>query len=1029
MGGSEEQFPQRREWPGRLLFPRMKIDKIGLHPVPVLPNKLWKRIRRAAISFGMFAALGAGNFGEEWVAKSWTAPHAPLGPLTDLALAKDGFLLVASGEGVRRFDGLNFSDGPEANREGGAGWQATAVFVGGSGEVWIGYRGEGVEQRAGGKAHYFGLAQNSSLRFVRAFWEDAEKRIWVGSEGGLTMIHEGAVVPQPHPPGQGVYRIKASPAGGVRVATDLGLYDLREGGWEAVATRTQLADSRVRDFAVDGEGALWIATMGGVARRVNGEQTFFTKTNGLAGDWVRRLVFDESGRLWAACQGGVSWWTGSEFKSLNGVLAKRPEVTAFVAGTAGEYWLATNSGELICLRPVSFSLLANGSDPGNSNLLSVSEDYAGKLWLGWNYFGLTQEGGERREMVTHLRDRPLNRPIALAPAREGGVWCTGSDARLFRANGGEITFEQVTGWGDSTPMSAVLEDRAGRLWVGSFDHGLAMRAGNAWTIYGEAAGLIGKRIHALHEDKQGNIWVGADGLHTWDGRRFNRWPADGKNPFGEITCFTEDGAGGLWLGTQGKGLFKIAGEKWWNYSRCHGLVEETVQGMAVDDRERIWLQGPRGVTRVRREELKELDEGKRTELTPDYWSFAEQGANTGTGTRRPTSARLRDGRMVFATTGGAAIFKPDVTPLLAGRTTVTLERLLVDGEVVARSELVEIPAGMRRLAIRWSAVNLAHPESLRFRHRLAGLDTEWLEDGLVREAHYGVLPEGNYKFELQVRDIGKSWREAIPAVAFVQLPRWHERWSIRFLLAGAVIVAWWLIHLARVRQLARQFQIVEAERHRIAGELHDTVEQGLAGIAINLDAASRQLRKAPGEAERFLASARRLVIRSRDEARQAIWEMHSAHFKTGLVGQIKHAARDLVGGTGMHWEVTVEGAIPELPDKVSRGILRIVLEAVTNAAKHSKANSLEVKLSGSRAGLVVCITDDGQGFASDGTKEPNHYGLDLMRGRAEQLGGSLEISSAVGQGTTVTFALPARGGGGAQRESEMEKENSILCQQ
>jgi signal transduction histidine kinase/ligand-binding sensor domain-containing protein len=1023
---------------------------------------------RAAAALFFITACVEAVAARDWVTKTWTSPNAPAGPLTDLAIGHDGYLLVASGEGVRRFDGMTFSDWPLSAAAESRGWQATAVAVARNGDVWVGFRGEGVVRRRGANRRVYRLRDHETLRFVRSFWEDGAGAIWIASEAGLTIVRGDQCIPQPIPPGQVAYRIKSSPHNGLPwVATDLGLYELQDGKYVAIADRRNLADSRVRDFILDREGGLWIATMGGLVNLRSGLARSFGKTNGLASDWIRRLLLDERGRLWAAGPGGVSWWSGDHFESLGeGDLGKRPDVTAIELGTGGELWITTSSGDLTRLRPPSFSLAENLADLSNSQLLSVAQDSAGHVWFGWNYYGLTESWPGGQHTIRQLGDRPLNRPIALAPARAGGVWCTGTDARLFRAEAGQVYYENIPGWPDGTALSSVLEDRKGRLWVGSFEHGLAGRTDSTWTIFGKSSGLGGSRVLALHEDQDGTIWVAADGLYVLREGRFARFPANAESPFGEITCLQSDSSGNLWVGTHGDGLFRVKGGRWSQYRRAQGLIEDIIHGIVDGEGGHLWLQGPKSVTRLSKSKLNELDQGKRPfhfetpshnkpltpflppsdgervsggrakgnsaqvhgerpEISPDFWWLSEQGVNTGTGPRQPTCCKLRNGQVLFVTTGGAAVFDSGTPAEPSGKTSVHLEKLLEDGQAIEPGASVQVPAGIRRLSLHWSAVNLSRPESLRFRYRLAGLDSDWLEEGTLREAHYGALPAGQYRFELQVRNVGEAWQDAIQPLNLRQLPRWHERWFIRFACLAALAIGWWTVHCLRIRQIERQLRLVEAERHRIAGELHDTVEQGLAGIAINLDAASRQLTRAPAQAESFLASARRILTRSRDDARQSIWELRSVNRPIGLMCHLEHAVRDLIAGTGMTWEVTAQGSVPELAEDILRRILRLALEAVTNAAKHSKASHLSVALVAASDHLALRIRDNGCGFLPQSTPIANHYGLELMRGRAAQLGGELDITSAPGNGTAVELRIPLpirpkETERGAKRESHEE---------
>ena len=234
-----------------------------------------------------------------------------------------------------------------------------------------------------------------------------------------------------------------------------------------------------------------------------------------------------------------------------------------------------------------------------------------------------------------------------------------------------------------------------------------------------------------------------------------------------------------------------------------------------------------------------------------------------------------------------------------------------------------------------------------------------------------------------------------------------------FLLAGAV---GWVRALRR--RVAEQTEVIRlqthresvlAERARIARDLHDSLEQELVGLQIQLDVAAIQP-DMPGGAVQAVETARSLLRHTRDEARLSIWDLRSATLEQdGLIAALRECTRALATPGGIDIQVGSEGDPRRLPGTLEAGLLRIGQEAVTNAVKHAKPRFIEAKLFFEPEQVILEVEDDGNGFdtAHAATITSGHYGLMGMRERAEKLGARLSLTSRPGGGTRIYVAVAA----------------------
>lgn len=228
------------------------------------------------------------------------------------------------------------------------------------------------------------------------------------------------------------------------------------------------------------------------------------------------------------------------------------------------------------------------------------------------------------------------------------------------------------------------------------------------------------------------------------------------------------------------------------------------------------------------------------------------------------------------------------------------------------------------------------------------------------------------------------------------------------LLAGIVENAVLYDRLAtRERQLeqfaARTIELQEIERRRIAGDIHDGISQRLVSAFYHLSAA-RSL-SGPGEALVELQATSALLTDALDEAHRAIVGLRpSVLDDLGLAAGITSLTASL--GADVTTEVHVELESRQLPTHVETALYRIVQEALQNVAKHAHASIVEITLSWRDRSVRLVVSDDGVGFDAQGPPRPMSFGLVGLAERAALLGAHLDVSSHVGDGTTITVTVP-----------------------
>ncbi len=241
----------------------------------------------------------------------------------------------------------------------------------------------------------------------------------------------------------------------------------------------------------------------------------------------------------------------------------------------------------------------------------------------------------------------------------------------------------------------------------------------------------------------------------------------------------------------------------------------------------------------------------------------------------------------------------------------------------------------------------------------------------------------------------------------------------RWILAGTCLAL--LLGIGGVMLLGRQVkrqssliaahagrQVLVEERQRMARELHDTLEQHLTGLQIQLDALEDWSVRAEPGVRRAVANARAMLIHSREETRRSVFELRSqALEELGLVGAVRRFATQLANDPPPEIRVTSLGEEKQLSGRVRFHLLRIAQEAMNNAVRHAEADTVEVVFDFSRKELRLTIRDDGRGFNLAGRPDEARprFGLKGMRERVAKIRAEIEISSAPGSGTVMEINL------------------------
>ncbi len=476
---------------------------------------VFDRKNTPAIAHNNFVALCQTRDGVLWAATSrglvryaggrftgyLKADGLPDESIQALAEGPDGALwLGAAGGGLIRFRGGAFS--LISTAEGLPDGFVTALLATADGTVWIGSNA-GLHRMRGGR---FEAMTPPGMRpdAVNAIVAGPGAAVWAGGRQGLWRI-DGARIDVvaglgAHP----VRSLRRDRDGSLWIGTEAGLSRLHQGRLDTLTAPDGLPDAVVIALHEDREGGIWCGTYsGGLARLRDSAFTGYSRADGLADNFVRTVLEARDGTMWMGTyRAGLSRMRDGVFTTYT-TRDGLPEDTVFAIAESrdGSLWMGTNRG-LSRLRHGRFQTWSTRDGLPHDAVRAILEDRHGTLWIGMRGGGLATFRDGR--FTPHKGLGSIVR--ALRETRDGAMW-VGTDTGLSRIDAaGTRTYTTRDGLSLDV-VFAIHEDRDGVLWIGTYGGGLNRFENGRFTRYTTKNGLFDDIAYQVLEDREGSLWI------------------------------------------------------------------------------------------------------------------------------------------------------------------------------------------------------------------------------------------------------------------------------------------------------------------------------------------------------------------------------------------------------------------------------------------------------------------------------------------------------------------------------------------
>lgn len=965
------------------------------------------------------AVFASGNF----MVSQWQVEDGlPDNRVTAITQTKDGYLWLGTYAGLVRFDGVKFTVF-DARTTGLPSDRIVSLFGDRAGGLWFGTENGELARYAADKFTVFGETQGWKEIRVARFAEDGD-RLLMGTR-------------------------------------DCGLIEFKNGRFARLIEDGKLTGRSNLAVNSGSSGAIWVRTPQGLKTFVSGAWGLRPMA-GVTPSQIEGIAPARGGGVWVCAGGKLQWFSGSEAVVRGSTAWRGPaEITSLLEDSSGGVWLTTWGQGLLYYptnaAPSSFA----ESDGAPSFLTCVFEDRELNIWVGAGGQGLLRFKPRVFHSHTPQPPDPPYRCNALAANPAGGLWVGTAGQGLVQWNDGRFSAPIKLAGQTSDAFFAATVERSGRLWVGSYYAGVFSKDGERSFHWSVQEGLLDNRVYALAVARDGTLWVGTDkGVSRRADDRFENFTVREGLPAGTVRAIVQDAAGGMWFGFSAGGLARWRDGRFETFAHPSELGRNRVRCLRADDdgtvwigteedgllrwragqfknfrveddfpRSQIaaivddglgflWLSTGHGVIRVARAQLEAFSRGDASRIEWTRYLKNDGLASVQCADGSEAAVRTSDGRLWFATQKGLSVVNPRELKLNTVPPPVLIEQVFIDGktpELPAAATLI-VPAGRRRLEIHYTGLSLTAPERVRFKQRLEGFDTEWQDVGEQRFATFQGLRPGNYRFHVTARNGDGVWNNDGASLAFIVQPElWQTAWFRGAVVLGLAAIVFGIFR-ARISRLQQRQAVQlefsrgliasqEAERKRIAAELHDSLGQNLLVIKSRLRMAQRA---AAGHSPE-LDEITKLAAQSLEEVREISQNLRPYQLdRLGLTQALHGLVKKVGESLDLKCTADITPVDRVFSSEAEMNLFRIVQEALNNVLKHSGATEARIEVSRDDRNVRVSVTDNGHGFdpALKQNDAGRGMGLSGMAERARILNGHLTIDSAPGQGTTLTIVVP-----------------------
>ena len=740
--------------------------------------------------------------------------------------SSDGYVWIGTYEGLIRYDGvssfmISSYEFPEMEHH-----NIDRIHETSDGAVWFGGGGPGIYRMHNGKFNAWGNEDGFDLEIVRAITSDNQGRVYAASLKKILIIEEGVVREHPFDLSTlntQISDIEIDHADRLWLGTNHGIHIVEQDG-RILSPFPELDDQRIEDVLALGNGEVWITTFNGLVCRIR-EGVATEMLRGVIGEHSAVLAVDPAGGLWVSGRSGVFYYDGERLESVeNSVFRSMPDIQISMIDHEGSLWVITPDLKLSQIILPKFQYYA-----GYDGLMEVPVTGFGSIegvFYASTFDGVYEfNGSEWTPLSGEINSSVQRMDRMLTNDLDGNLWVCSQRQGIVRFNPktGETTFFTTEVDLPNNEVRNVTCISDGSVWIGTENGVFRYKDGLMERIFS----IPYTKVISITETPDGSIWCGIYGegiyrLQDEDVSVFSRKDGLGSNvPFHVLQIGDED-----FLVSTNAGLSRIQGGTVSTIKTADGLPADSVFYVVNDEHGYSWFVTNPGFYRVKSAVVIAAFEKKGAVSGVDFYDasdgipFSDMMA--------PTKPWIHpdSGKIWMASTKGIIEVDPDHIPEDISAPKALIESVEMDDQTLHWGDLLkqpmQIPSHVKHIRFRYNAPSFFYPKKVRFKVRLKGYDSGWIETS-DRTISYANLKSGDYEFEVMACSSDDVWTETPTTLTFEKIPGFYETLWFKLLLGVCILIFAAVVSLVYNHQLGVRKRLLE----RIVAERTDALKEAL----------------------------------------------------------------------------------------------------------------------------------------------------------------------------------------------------------
>lgn len=766
----------------------------------------------------------------------------------------------------------------------------------------------------------------------------------------------------------------------ILIGTTSGLFRLSGNTLSRISYPGLPKDINISAITTDEDKNIWVGTRnhGIFIIQPDGKMTNLKMRDGLSGNHVTSLYYSKEKTMWAAfSQGGINAIEEAKISVFTAPEhLPHPNVRSFYAESPSSLWVGTDSGA------VHFTTgKVTGYLPGkvlpHSQVYTILNDDKSRIYFGTRSGLVIMQNNKVIKVLSENKGLNSDFIRILYKDTDGSVWVGTNGGGVSVINGDSIRHITTDQGLTDNFISSILRTKKGDMWIAT--------SGGGVTIF-RKSGII-------------------DTLNTQSGLRVNT-----------IVSIYEDSDGSVWLTSNGGGVIRCTDKGLFSFTTAQGLPDNRVFKLVKDNNNRYWCSTRSGIFSFRHDDAMRVVEGKQKTL-----NVSGYGKNDGmlsercNGLTNQSGFLSSEGDLFFATTDGVAVLPPDLPETDNINIPVYIYNISVDDSLYKPGSSISVPAGSDKISFYYSGLALNNTERITFIYRLEGLQQGWHEAAAGDPVIFNNIPPGKYTFTISTRNGDGVYSTLHASISVVVHPYFYQSAWFRIitllLLAVGIFAAVRSFLNKRYKENLQKIEArhtLEKERMRISKDMHDELGASLTKLSLLSEIASK---KSSGggnplpEIDRIAITAREMSS-TMDEI---VWAINPRNDTLeNLIGYILRFAEELISYTSIDLSMNIPAEIPDrlIPADIRHNVFLSAKEALNNAVKYSHAERIVLTIMLTAGFLEIIIRDNGKGFDIQAAQQSGRNGLTNMQKRIDEIHGVFLITSS-NSGTEVSIRVPA----------------------